>query len=270
MASASGELLPVSELKVCLQRALFVTRPSLFIAVVDRSGSMQGRPWQQVETALLHIMGLSSSNTLVRTVIVAYASDASVINTSGTQAEVNQRIRTMFTGGGTNFTAAFKRVCEVLTDHCYDDNPAAAHQDHNVSNVTVAFMTDGQANGGRQGEQLVSDFRELLDRHWVNPFGEAQNQPVNVHAIGFGAHCDRVLLEGLRTAGTAEGTFRYAEPTDDGDTLCHKLTSLFEVASKSSVVPVSMVFDRLRFRSGEHKRSIQFPVDEHSCGEHSC
>lgn len=133
--------LPVSELSISLDNAEFATKPSLFIAVVDRSGSMSGSPWQQVETALLHIMSLTRSSPFVKTVIVAYDSNAEIINTSGSQADVYRVIKTMFTGGGTNFSAAFQKVKEVLGQYVCDDSNSA----NNVSNVTIAFLTDGQS-----------------------------------------------------------------------------------------------------------------------------
>jgi len=42
------------------------------------------------------------------------------------------------------------------------------------------------------------------------------------------------LLEKMRTAGTIEGTFRYAEPGDNSDALCNKLTDIFSFSEKSS------------------------------------
>lgn len=42
----------MAELTVNIEQALFAAKPSLFIAVVDHSGSMSGNPWRQVQTAL--------------------------------------------------------------------------------------------------------------------------------------------------------------------------------------------------------------------------
>ena len=43
LSPASG---PLYELQLRLTNSLFVTKPSLFVAVVDRSGSMSGGPWR--------------------------------------------------------------------------------------------------------------------------------------------------------------------------------------------------------------------------------
>lgn len=270
----------INQLKISIDKSNFVTKPSLFIAVVDRSGSMAGSPWKQVETALIHIMGLSMTaglgNSSVKTVIVAYDSFAEIINTSGTQEQVNNTIKTMFNGGGTNFNAAFNKVKDVLENYTCSDDPSLLHNDNNVSSVTIAFLTDGQS--GENRDELTRTFKEILENCWTG-LG-----PLSVHAIGFGRGCDKVLLEKLRTAGPTEGTFRYAEPSDDGDTLCHKFQSLFDVASKSCSVPVKLSLDGIttqRYNAGLQERTqsgikfrsnnstdldVHFPIDKFKNG----
>ena len=246
--------LPVSELSINLDNAEFATKPSLFIAVVDRSGSMSGSPWQQVETALLHIMSLTRSSPFVKTVIVAYDSNAEIINTSGSQADVYRVIKTMFTGGGTNFSAAFQKVKEVLGQYVCDDS----NSPNNVSNITCAFLTDGQS-GASDRNKLIGEFDTILKASWKGP--------LSIHSIGFGRDCDKELLEGLWKSGPQPGTFRYAEPSDDGDTLCNKLTSLFEVVSKSSTVTIQAKLSTGVFKSNNSAEiEIQFPVGENKKG----
>lgn len=112
-------------------------------------------------------------------------------------------------GGGTNFSAAFGCVKDILKDYVYSEEQSAPNS---ISNVIISFLTDGET-----GEKdLVNIFRQLLQDSWAGP--------VSVHAIGFGANCDKVLLEGLRQTGTIPGTFRYTEPGENEDSLCNKLT----------------------------------------------
>lgn len=259
-----GKALNIGQLKLSLTNAKFVAKPSLFIAVVDRSGSMAGSPWKQVETALLHIMGLTTSNPMVKTIIVAYDSSSEIINTTGTQSEITNKIKTMFTGGGTNFKAAFDKVKEVLGKYSYSDEQCG---ENSVSNITIAFLTDGQS--GEKPDVLVKLFNDMLQDCWAQG-------PLSVHSIGFGGGCDKDFLEGLRKTGSVEGTFRYAEPSDDADTLCHKLTSLFEVASKSSVVSINLSFpadeNMFNFKIGDKYQKdalVQFPVEQTRTGEYS-
>jgi len=166
----------------------------------------------------------------------------------------------MFTGGGTNFQAAFEKVKEVLQQYTYSDEQSG---DNSISNVTISFLTDGQS--GQRPDMLVNMFQTTLEECW--PEG-----PISVHSIGFGGGCDKVLLEGLRICGSVEGTFRYAEPSDDADTLSHKLTSLFDVASKGSVVPMHLESSRLGFKMGrsfENGLDVQFPVQLSKHGEYT-
>lgn len=260
-----GVLTPVTEsiaeLKISLENSQFRVKPSLFIAVCDTSGSMSGSPWKQVETALIHIMGLTSTNPMIQTVIVRYSSFADVINTSGPREQVVQRIKQMFNSGGTNFVAAFEKVREVLGNYIYSDEDVP----NAVSTATIAFLTDGQDNSHRNRDELVESFKETL-ADWEGP--------ICVHSVGFSQSCDKSFLENLRLAGSIEGTFRYAEPQDDADTLCQKLTGLFEVISQNSTVPV--VFNlspeakfRIKHNKAESELSVQFPVGRNRKGTYS-
>ncbi|XWV24722.1 hypothetical protein QJ856_gp1061 [Tupanvirus deep ocean] len=258
-----GKEIGISELKVSLQNSTFIPRPSLFIAVVDRSGSMSGNPWQQVEKALIHIMSLTRNNPHVKTVIVAYDSTAEIINTSGSQADVVRVIKSMFTGGGTTFTAAFNKIKEVLSAYIYSDDESQQSNQNNVSNVTIAFLTDGEAQEDRK--MLVPKFREILSECWCGP--------ISVHSIGFGSNCDREFLEAMWKTGSINGTFRYAEPKDDGDTLCNKLTTLFDLVSSSSTMQVTLELDNSQFYLDKkisaltkNKAVIQFPINDQGCG----
>jgi len=244
----------LAELELCIDNPKFKTRPSLFIPVVDRSGSMAGSPWRQVECALLHIMGLTKTSPHVKTLIVAYDSNAELINTNGSDEEVTRIIKSMSAGGGTNFKAAFNKIKDVLKMFISSDNIQDINNPNNISNINIAFLTDGESGGNR--EELISDFRSILKDNW--------SSNVCVNAVGFGRNCDKILLEGLRTTGTQEGTFRYAELDENGDTLCNKLTALFEISSASSTIPINLKLNKHKFKVGNNytnEISVQIPID---------
>jgi len=250
-----GDDVPMAELTLSIDRALFVTKPSLFIAVNDRSGSMAGGPWRQVQAALKHIIGMTETTMgMVKTVIIAYESGAVVVPTT------LDAVAALQAGGGTNFTAAFMQVKQVLGQYVYSEQQTAPNS---ISNVVVAFLTDGESGGDRNA--LIRQFREVIQDSWTGP--------IAVHAVGFGRNCDRVLLEGLRTAN---GTFRYAEPDESDDTLCHKLTSLFEVAAMSSVIPVTLTAPQpppYLFKKNDTfvpEMTINFPINSERRGEFKC
>jgi ankyrin repeat protein len=140
----------------------------------------------------------------------------------------------------------------VLARYIYSDKVIS---NNNVSSATITFLTDGE-DGSSDRKELVPFFKEMLITRW-------KNNPITVHTIGFGASCDRNLLEGMRTAGNIEGMFRYAEPNDNDDTLCQKLTSIFEVSTKTSTVPITLNMDG-------KLQPIQFPIDSHKRGEYPC
>lgn len=71
-------------------------------------------------------------------------------------------------------------------------------------------------------------------------------------------------MEGLRTPN---GTFRYAEPDESDDSLCNKLTGLFEVAATSSVVRLNLKLEGLSFVDGRSTSEVNFPVGSGQSGE---
>lgn len=266
-----GSRLPISELKISLEKAAFTPRPSLFIAVVDRSGSMAGSPWRQVQDGLLHMVALSRNNPFVRMQIIAYESSAQVVDIGRNEADAVRIIRGMQAGGGTNFLAAFRRVEEVLGHFTCQDQVTPENAHHNVSNVTVAFLTDGQAEGDRQ--HLTNTFRTMLAERWTGP--------ISVHAIGFGRDCDKPFLEEMWKTGAQPGSFRYAEPDENCDMLSRKLTSLFEQCSRFSTVTVQLKLVALgrpysplqlvpTSANDSSVLEVQFPIGENRRGSYSC
>jgi len=91
---------------------------------------------------------------MVKTVIVAYESSAIVVPT-----DVNA-IRALPIGGGTNFTAAYLCIKDVLKDYVFSEKQTAVNS---ISNVVIAFLTDGQ--GGAR-EPLIKQFHEIRKEAW--------------------------------------------------------------------------------------------------------
>ena len=80
----------VGELTLSIENAMLRANPSLFLAVVDHSGSMSGNPWNQVKSALLHIEGLSRTNKMVTTTIIGYSDVADIIATTPEAINANR------------------------------------------------------------------------------------------------------------------------------------------------------------------------------------
>lgn len=236
------------ELSLNLHNARFQTRPALFVAVMDRSGSMGGLPERQVRAALKHIEALAKTSAHVKLVMLTYGSDCTEIQTAE-QYRID---------GGTNFRAAFQMVDVVLRRYMCSDEPADAERANNVSMATVVLMTDGQDGSGNR-QTLVPEFKEMLAARWGR-------QPIAVHTVGFSASCDRELLESIRTAGTVDGLYRFAEPGDNDDALCQKLSGIFELSSNASTVPIQLQV----VGSVEEPKSVRLEVNAAKHGSYKC
>lgn len=189
---------------------------------------MSGKPFDQVKQALLHMHYLTFTNRHVFSCMILYDSKAEKIMvprdgdlTTARAKAVEDRIKTMSATGGTNFSAAFKMIQEVLLGTKDAQGNWSQGAPVTVTSAVVVFMTDGQDNtyyGKSDGaETLVNLFKSNL-KDW--------KKPLTVHTIGFSQDHDFGFLDKLRKVGSIEGVFRYADPQDDGDSLCQKMSDL--------------------------------------------
>eukprot|EP01084_Bolivina_argentea_P002249 4157_1 len=209
----------IAQLQIRLKNSTFNLIPSLFIIVVDKSGSMSGSAWNQVKTALSHISGITNANKLIKTIFITYDSSAKIIQNYND-------IQSMSAGGGTNFQSAFDKIKEILIKYKHDCITGSINE-----KITICFLTDGQDNGSNRNK-LAPNFRTIINNNWVN------GNNVIVHTIGFSSSCDKDFLEELRT--DKFGTFRYAEPGDIDEMLCGKLKSLFDKISESTSILIKL------------------------------
>ena len=245
VVDGNGNQLQMNQLELNIEKSNFSIRPSLLIIAADRSGSMMGNPWKQVEKALLYIYEMSQQNPMIKIRIIGYDHSAATIPLTGIKNHDINLIKTMFTSGGTNFQAAFTEIRNNLRKFMSSSDPADELKDNNVSSASVVFLTDGcdgyMTTEAIQNEKL-SEFRNQLETEW------GWGGPLTIHSVGFGQYCSRNFLEQLWKLGNINGTFRYADPQDDGDTLCTKLQGIFEVVSKSVSIPMSLCFKSKRYQ----------------------
>ena len=255
----------IYKLKIALPSSKFFAEPTAFIIAVDKSGSMAGHAMEQVKTALHHIMSMTYLNPLIKTYIITYDWNAMLLNLSMNSCDsaANDRIIDDIRAvGGTVFESAFDRI--VLVIESLSDT---------IKNVQIAFLTDGEDNNIKRDDQKSKT--NLLER-FKSKFQTVaiQSKSVTLHAVGFGGGCDREFLEGIKNIGKNPGIFRYAEPADIGDTLCGKLTGLFEFITKSSSVPMNISITGGFLMSGVIDRYstmkvVNFPIDRNGRGEYS-
>jgi ankyrin repeat protein/uncharacterized protein YegL len=238
----------IGRLTVNILDSRFSLRRSLFVLLVDTSGSMSGSPIEQVKSALRHIFGLSQHNELIKIVLITYESTAQL------RAFDEETINSLRGGGGTNFRNAFQTLSEVLRGYICSNNPEDADRLNNVGSVSVVFMTDGQDCGDKT--TLAADMRTQLEDVWIS-----KEREITVHAVGFGQSCDKNLLESVRTVGTSEGTFRYAENNDGEDALCQKITGIYDICSRGSVQSITVGI------GGDHQINLNIPINKHGNGQ---
>lgn len=259
--TTGGTRLPVGRMSVDIEWPSYEGDVCLFMPVIDKSGSMGGQPFEQVKTALLHMLHQTLANRSVFTCIIPYDSRAEVIKVprdGGAETErwlqTQARIKNMQAGGGTSFSNAFTKVKEVLFGdtsggkvRAQEFEPDTAEFEAQrqlgrkgllvqgapafVKSVVIVFMTDGQDNTRSDRKQLAESFRDIL-LEWT--------KEIVVHTVGFSSNHDFQFLNSLRKMGRTEGSFRYAEPSDGADALCSKLSELTDAIVASTCLPVKV------------------------------
>ena len=234
----------IHQLSLRVKKSKITTKPTLLVLILDKSGSMAGNPWNQVQTAVTHILCLSKTLYTVKTKVIVYDSSARLLNVGGTEEQIKNTINSISAGGGTNFRSAFACLDELLEDEL---------ENNDLDNVSICFMTDGQDWSSPDG--LVEELRTILS-------DSEDKTTTTVHTVGFSHSCATNLLEEMRCTGSVEGTFRFASPQDSEDTLCQKLQGLFDIVSKSSTVPLEISGIQLKGRDEWiDKMEIQMPIN---------
>ncbi len=162
--------------------------------VIDRSGSMSGRPLEAaVESSIRIINGLQKGD---RVAVVTFDDSVEVISPLrevGDRSELVRRIREVQSGGS---TALFDGWSEGL-------NRLLPHVDKGrVSRIIL--LSDGQANHGLTDEQEI--FRRVA---------KAAGEGVTTSTVGLGHGFNESLLTGMAQAG--EGAANYGQTAEDLD-----------------------------------------------------
>lgn len=200
---------------------------TLFVPVVDTSGSMCGSPIKQVIYSLNRAIDATYQNTHLKTIIIKYSDTASSLEVNSNnpdtyyRGKVNEFDKNM---GGTYFKSAFKELGNICENNKNDDQ---------ISSLVVIFMTDGQdASYGDERKNLVKVLKDIINKSW--------NKEFVIHTVGFGNGHDFDLLNNMRMIGTCEGAYKFADPNESNDILSAKINSLLDVVVATSAVPISI------------------------------
>jgi secreted protein with Ig-like and vWFA domain/uracil DNA glycosylase len=162
--------------------------------VIDRSGSMGGKPLQQAVAAAETLIDQLDARDTVSVVFFDDHVKTVVEPQAVTAAEpIRKLLRKVHPGGATNLHGGWVQGCEHVRDH----DGGGSRMIHRV-----LLLTDGQANVG------VSDPKKLA----AEAAGWAE-KGISTTTLGFGRDFDEDLL--LRMAEASGGNFYYIETPED-------------------------------------------------------
>jgi len=193
------------------------TQEAEFIVVVDRSGSMQGTPWKQVQDALMKMLDLTRTQGNIQTTSIAYNHDVSQVKLTGEEKVDKASIKAIRASGSTNFVAVFKELSKIFSDKKKDATKA----------YFVFFMTDGLDTCNNPREIMAA--KEQLQTQ-IEKFGGE----IVFHVLGFSEDHDEAFLESLTYLGTSDGSYSFVSPAEGERALEERLLQL--IKSTSSVV----------------------------------
>merc|ERR1712013_14035 len=192
-----------------------------FIVIVDRSGSMQGTPWKQVQGGLTKMLELTRDQGNIRIRVISYNQEASQVALTGESQVDKASIDKIRASGSTSFVAVFKHLSAIFKDKT-EDAPKA---------FFVFFMTDG--------EDTVSSPKEIMQqKELMQTDIEKFGAEVVFHVLGFSEQHDEQFLESLTFLGTSDGTYSFVSPSEGGKAIEERLIAL--VQSTSSAVGRSL------------------------------
>lgn len=188
-----------------------------FIVVVDRSGSMGGTPWKQVQEALLKMLDLTKNQGNIVTKAIAYNHTATMLALANQESVNKKVIKDIRASGSTNFVAVFKKLSEIFSDKSQDSSKA----------YFVFLMTDGL-------DTCNSPLEIMAEKERLQTKIESFGGEVVFHVLGFSEDHDEVFLESLTYLGTSDGTYSFVTPSEGEKALEERLVQLIQ--STSSVV----------------------------------
>jgi Ca-activated chloride channel family protein len=162
--------------------------------VIDRSGSMSGRPLEAaLESAARIVSGLRSDD---RVAVVAFDGEIEIVQplvAATDRATLVQRIRSIDARGSTDLFGGWEEAVKQLAPFTRKDRIAR-----------VILLSDGQANHGLVNEQEI--FARVT---------KAAGAGITTSTVGLGHGFNESLMTGMATAG--EGVANFGQTADDLD-----------------------------------------------------
>lgn len=228
-----ANLTKIGQLRVINVNDKFKFKTLLMVAV-DESGSMGGNPINQVKFSLKRIVDSAYDNPSVLCQVIGYDNTAQsfFIDTQQSKETNYARVDKIGRMGGTTFQSAFTKIVQIMNNM----KTSPIHNLNEISNLVIVFMTDGQdCTTGDARMNMVTKLSLDIKSVWDKQF--------QVHTVGFGQGHDFDFLGRLSKAGTQEGAYKFADPTEDNDSLSVKINSIVRTVmdGASGSPPIELV-----------------------------
>jgi Ca-activated chloride channel family protein len=168
--------------------------PLALSVVIDRSGSMSGKPLQQAIAAAETLVNQLDGRDEVSVVVFDDTAKTVVEPTPADRHDaIRKSLRSIHPGGATNLHGGWLAGCEHVRDHAAGDGRVIRR---------VLLLTDGQANVGTTDPKALAK----VAAEWAK-------RDISTTTLGFGRDFDEDLL--LKLAEASGGNFYYIETPDD-------------------------------------------------------
>ena len=221
-----------------------------FVVVVDRSGSMQGVPWSQVQRALTKMLELTKTDARIKVRALAYNYDASFLDLTGDLGIDSNMIKGIRASGSTNFVGVFEELGNVFK--------AEKSEGKSNKSYSIFFMTDGEDTCNEKLQIMAA--KEKLQTEI-----EKSGVTAVFHVLGFSDSHDENFLESLTYLGTSDGTYSFVSPKDGEKALEENILSLLKSVSGfvGRSVNIEIIGENVLFlgdKPGETKKDVVLPA----------
>jgi hypothetical protein len=214
------------------------------IVVVDKSGSMGGTPWQQVQSAMIKMLDITRGVNNCQA--IAYNQRAEFLNLSQSRSKDKTMIDSIRAGGSTNFVAVFEALGKIFKK-----------KDSTVPHY-IFMMTDGEdtCNSTEEIEKAKEHLQVAI---------EGFGGEVIFNVLGFAEHHNEDFLESLALIGTSDGSYSFVSPKEGEKALEERLVQLVESTSESigKIINVEALGENVEFLGewfGESEKEVILPA----------
>ncbi len=192
-------------------------RPLNLSVVLDRSGSMAGKPLRNAIQATEKLVDFLSSDDLLSVIIYDDVAEVIVPHQAVTnKEEIKAKIKQITARGCTNLSGGWLMGCSQIESHLSTDKLNR-----------VLLLTDGLANVGEKSPQVL-----------IKTAQEKANLGIITTTLGFGNHFNEDLLIGM--ADGAGGNFYFIQSPDDAaDVFRIEMESLVSIVAQNLTVTLN-------------------------------